>query len=479
MNASDNTDTVADSGEVSFRNLIGQPLDSFSRATTFDTLSAFSAEDLTSIRENAIQAIRNRQKSTGLLTTWNEDGSSWLYGQGLALHALCMEGKWNTNQPADANAQAAANLAHFLAIHQESQGFWPRAWDSNTGNIKVELEGDHTVWMGDFPWPLGALAEYYNRSGDGTVLPAISKARQFLYSLIDATGKVSTENILSGTKYEVSNYEGYAATLYALLELGDTARANLVMDYVMQNGWESDWKMWKEGPQSSRPVLLVNTWMGALAAKMGYPTESLQALSVIARLLYTNGPGSPYGFDGVGPVATWFEGTLSYIAAGGPGSSDLFTGIVPFINSDGTVPAYNDNLGAMAGIWAVNWSSLDATSWLYYAASRKTPFRYTGHDPSVFTGLIPKETKTDPVKMWFSAGALNVVSKDADRLGQTNLQLISQWGTILGTYRWNGTSAAIAITDLTGGNKLQDGIYLVRVNCRQGSFVYKLPFHHD
>jgi hypothetical protein len=38
------------------------------------------------------------------------------------------------------------------------------------------------------------------------------------------------------------------------------------------------------------------------------------------------------------------------------------------------VPAYNDSLGGMAGIWAVKWRSLDATAWLYYAASGICPF---------------------------------------------------------------------------------------------------------
>jgi hypothetical protein len=69
----------------------------------------------------------------------------------------------------------------------------------------------------------------------------------------------------------------------------------------------------------------------------------------------------------------------------------LFSGIKLFINPDGTVPAYNDNLGSMAGIWAVPWSSLDATSWLYYATAQKTPFVAPVVDPDIFTSISTKE----------------------------------------------------------------------------------------
>jgi hypothetical protein len=160
----------------------------------------------------------------------------------------------------------------------------------------------------------------------------------------------------------------------------------------MNTGWNEQLRFWNEGPGSSRPVLLVNTWLAALARDLGYSAESLDALSLTGKLLYTRGPGQPYGFDGVGPIATWYEGTLSYIAAAGPGSNSLFSGIIDHINPDGTVPAYNDNLGSMAGIWAVDWSSLDATSWLYLAAAQKVPFGYTSRsDP--FSALDEKSSE--------------------------------------------------------------------------------------
>ena len=141
----------------------------------------------------------------------------------------------------------------------------------------------------------------------------ILKAGSFLYSLVVPPGKVNTMNMVTGQISEVTNYEGYAAVLYALIETGDSIQARNVLNYVMESGWDTELKYWKEGPDSPRPVLLVNTWLASLASAAGYSSEATDALSLAGRLLYTKGPGEPSGFDGIGPVATWYEGTLSHI----------------------------------------------------------------------------------------------------------------------------------------------------------------------
>jgi hypothetical protein len=471
MNSGDNTDIEPDSGVISFKNLIAQSIDQFNRADSFEPLNSIPAEQLQAIRENAARAIAERQKNSGLITTWIPDGSSWLYGQGLALRALCEEGKWDNGIPSDGYANAAARLAHFLAGHQEPQGYWPRAWNSVSGNILVKLEGDNTVWMGDFPWIPGSLAFYYRKSGDESVYQAIIKAKTFLYDLIDGNGKVYTKNMVTGIKSEVSNYEGYAATMFGLLALGDTVRSQLVMDYVMNHGWDNELGLWNEGPGSSRPVLLVNTWLAALGRQMGYAGESKAALSLAGDLLYTKGPGDPYGFDGIGPIATWYEGTLSYISAEGPGANALFTGIIPHINADGTVPAYNENLGAIGGIWAVDWSSLDATSWLYFAVARKSPFTYTGGNEGEFTGI--RSSVDESFDMYVAGEKLIIKTGNTKLTGQGTLSVYDVYGTLLGNSLLNADQEEIDIKKITGSNFLSPGIYIAVVQYQDKTIVLK------
>jgi hypothetical protein len=363
----------ADSGVVSFRNLVGDSVDSWQRAETVDTLIE-NADTLNKIKENAVNFILSRQQSTGLLTTWSEDGSAWLYGQGLALKALSIDGEWDLGTPMNSAAIAATDLAHFLAMHQEPEGYWPHAWNSHTGAVIVPYENDGSVWMGDMPWMLTGLFSYFKKSGDCSVFSAIEKGKNFLKSLIDPDGSFYTLNVLTHQRIQVTSTEAYAAAIGALLELGEDALASTMISYINAETWDENLKYWREGIYSDRVVLFANTWLGMLTGKRGYYTKSLDAFSLVGKLMYTCGPGEPCGLDGIGPIAVWYEGTLTYIAAGGPGSNTLFNNIKPYINADGSVPHYNDDIGGTAGIWAEKWHSLDGTSWLYFIASKKTPF---------------------------------------------------------------------------------------------------------
>ena len=461
MNSADASDNLSDSGTVSFRNLISRSVDSFIRAENPDSLTGFSVDELETIRLNAIEALKNRQKANGLLTTWTQDGSSWLYGQGLALKALTIEGNWTGSTPLDDYAQAAQNLARFLSSHQEAEGYWPRAWNSLTGNPIVMLEWDNTVWMGDFPWIPGSLAYYYRKSGDASILPALVKARSFLYSLIDKTGRVNTMNIATRQKSEVSNYEGYAAALFCLFELGDTIMAKTVMHYLMENGWDEQMRIWNEGPNTSRLVLLVNTWLAALVRSGGYPAEAMDALSLVGNLLYTTGSGGIKGFDGIGPISAWYEGTLSYIAAGGPGSNTLFAGIKEHIRADGTVAYYDENLGSMAGIWAVDWSSLDATSWLYFTAAGKSPFGYSGADPDVFTGIQEGLPDSPIPEIYWSNQEIHIRRSGPALAGEFQLSLYNLDGSLLGNARVKKDRMDIPLAEITREPLIVGRLYLL------------------
>jgi hypothetical protein len=365
----------ADSGIVSFRNFIGDATSSWDRAIIPESIDT-DLDSLKIIKKNAADFILSRQKSTGLLTTWAEDGSSWLYGQGLALKVLSIEGIWSNGIPQNNYALAAEKLAHFLANNQQSKGYWARSWNSNTGAVNVLYESyDSSIWMGDFPWIITGLSSYYKKTCDQEVTEALGKAETFLKSQVSANGKFYTINVFNNKKIEVSSTEAYIAAIGAFFEIGDSIDAWKLIHYIDQASWNSDLGYWNEGTYSDRVVLFANTWMSQMLYSKGYETKAMDALSFAGKLLFTRGPGLPYGLDGIGPVATWFEGTLTYICAGGPGSRFLFNNIRPYINSDGSVPHYNDDIGGAGGIWAVKWSSLDGTSWLYFAASESSPFK--------------------------------------------------------------------------------------------------------
>ncbi len=360
-------------GTINVKNLQSSLTTNWEKAVTQEFIDPSQA---TQIKADAISAILSRQTAEGCLTTWTEEENkpAWLYGQGLALKALCLEGTWDQSVPTNASAQAAENLALFLANNQEPEGYWPRAWYSQTGVVMHRLEEDGTVWFGDFPWPLTGLQSYYKKTGDDRVVPAIENALQFLKTHINEEGIVFTENMNTNQFVEVTSCEAYAAVLLSLHESGETTLAAKVWSYIRNAGWDGELHVWKESVGHSRLVLFANTWLAPYLIMNGETQAALDALSLIGKAMNTNGPGTPNGLDGVVPLAVWYEGTLSYIVAGGPGSVELFDNLKPFINEGGTVPHYNDDIGSMAGIWAVDWASLDGTSWLYFAASGNTPF---------------------------------------------------------------------------------------------------------
>lgn len=446
----------ADSGVFSFRNLVADSTGGWARHTELEVLS-IQEDTLNIIRQKALDFILSRQTSTGLLTTWAEDGSSWLYGQGLTLKILTLEGEWDEeHNPVNEYAEAARKLAHFLAENQQDEGYWPRAWNSYSGNVLVMYEADGSIWMGDFPWMLTGLYSYLKKSNDCYVLDAINRGTDFLKSMIDADGNFHTLVVPTGNRIPVTSSEAYAAAIGALLELGEDELADLVISYIHNLTWDDNLLYWREGTYSNRVVLFTNTWLSLLLHERGYEQESLNALTLAGSLMYTCGPGVPCGLDGIGPIATWYEGTLSYIAAGGCGSNILFNTIRPFINSNGSVPHYNDDIGGTAGIWAEKWASLDGTSWLYYVAAASSPFEVVlpGQNPDCPNGLNNKFSQDkwiklypNPCKDYLTVAAIDTIS------GKISIQVLNLLGQTLMEIlpNRNETHCSINISNLKGG----------------------------
>ncbi len=461
-------DIQADSGIVSVKNLKIENAAKWQRAERTEVLSGSAILD--SVKNKAIRGILSRQVSNGLFYTWKEDKSSWLYGHGLLLKILALEGIWENSVPMNDCAKASEKLALFLINHQETQGYWPRAWNTDNGSIKSV---DVTIWMGDMPWVITGLVNYYARSGDSRVLPALQKARSFLYSLIQPNGQFNTLNIQTNVTEPVTSDEAYCAAIIAVYELGDSAKAVNMYNYISGLSWDTNMRYWKEGMYSSRPVLFGNTWMSMLSHLTNDSLRSIDALSFAGKALYTHGPGNPAGLDGIGPVATWYEGTLSYICAGGPGSQALYDSIILYRYNDGTIPAYNDTIGGKVDIWAVNWSSLDATSWLYFASAGKSPFiKY-------LYAQIPSKIKTEndnaafyvyPVpaadKIYFNHSTISNTLK--------NISIYDIQGRLVQTeYSLPGIN-----TESIDVSALSNGIYFMLIDAGQARLYRKIEVLH-
>ena len=361
-------------------------------------------------------------------------------------------------------AIAAEKLALFLVNHQDVKGFWARAWNTDDGSIKVYLESDGTVWMGDFPWIITGLVNYYAKSGDERVIPAIQKARSFLYNLIDPDGKFYTINANTNVKYPVDGAEAYAAAIQSVYELGDSVKALTMLNYISDRTWDSELNYWKESIYSKRPVLFANTWMAQLIYHIPDDQKALNGLSFIAKAMNTKGPGYPEGFDGIGPVATWYEGTLSYICARGPGSQILMDSLLKYRLADGTIPAYNDTIGGKVDIWAVDWSSLDATLWLYFAAVHGSPFKIY-FKTEIFSGIAKPEIEPkinifpNPAK-----GRLYIENKDKNKT-ILFISVINSLGSLVLQFKPPHDQIRFEL-DL---QNLKPGIYLIQ--CQFNNFI--------
>jgi len=458
------SDVLADSGVVTIRKLKTSNIRKWSRATAPEHLSDTALLD--SVKTKALQGILRRQVSNGLFYSWKEDNSSWLYGHGLVLKILSMEGQWQNNIPSNDCAAAAEKLAMFLVNNQKAAGYWPRAWTTTTGAIKAE---DVSIWMGDFPWIITGLVNYYAKSGDERVLPAIQKARSFLYSLIMADGSFYTLNTQTNNTEAVTSVEAYSAAINSVYELGDSVKAAQMLNYITSRTWDNSLLYWKEAISSTRPVLFANTWMSMLSYHKNDSLKAAEALSFVGKALSTSGPGRPMGFDGIGPVATWYEGTLTYICAGGPGSEAIYDTIVKYRYSDGTMPAYNDTIGGRVDIWAENWSSLDATTWLYFASARKSPFKQYYHP--VLPALAVEKTGYQGVDVFpVPAREKLYIRTNDEAVKVTGISLYDVRGSQLMKIRPLPCSEPINL-DIS---QYTDGIYLLVVETNGGKAFRKV-----
>jgi len=317
----------------------------------------------TAARAKAARYILDQQKATGLFLSWKEEPApkAHLYDQALALIVLTREGNWRTGTPVNAAAQKAKALVDFLISAQKADGHWPRAWNPETGQ---ELADD--AWVGDQAWWVMALMEYARKSSDAAAHASAESGANWLETKIDpATGKV------------VPSTEGTVDVWWAMIATQRFSLADKIQNYLLTQVWDNELRYWWRGRgDNPDPFIAMDcaTWAGEFAKtqRVNRPDMALQALSFVRRtLLTTDVGGARCGFDGMGPVSIWCEGTAQYVSAGGEDAQKFLDLLLSLQNQEtGGMPGSPDSLAGSCFGWLSKWTGLSSTAWLYFALTR-------------------------------------------------------------------------------------------------------------
>ena len=305
---------------------------------------------------NAVDYILSQQKDTGLFLSWKEEHSrkAWLYDQALVLRVLTREGTWLNENPTNNEASKADKLVNFIFDQQMEDGHWHRCWNLDTGEPLVD-DG----WVGDQAWMTFALQTYQLKSGNDSVEPIINNAAEWLKKKINmSTGKV------------VDNTEGNVDVWWAMIATGNINEAERIEEYLLSI-WDEDLKYWPCGSNNPFVAIDCQTWLSHFARShwVNEEEKGMEALSFARRTLVTTDENDTIcGFDGMGPVSVWCEGTAQYIAAGGEDSQFFLDDLMSIQNPDGSLPGCPDTktwTGCFG--WLSPWSGLAPTAWFYFA----------------------------------------------------------------------------------------------------------------
>lgn len=410
-------------GQLAIDHLQADRAADWPQQTVFETVLSDTAA-----KSRCIQYILSQQtENTGLFVSWKEEPvpKSWLYEQALVLIVLTREGHWEGTNPKNKAAQKAKKLVDFITSQQDmNDGHWPRGWDS-TG---VKLVDD--LWVGDQAWWVMALVEYAEKSRDTAALASSGKGADWLASKVGTNGKV------------VPSTEGTVDTWWAMVAAQHFDKADAIQNYLLTKVWDADLHYWWRGRDDNDnldPVVAMDcaTWTGAFAAstRVHRPDMANAALSFVRRTLVTTSSGGTLcGFDGMGPVSIWCEGTAQYVSAGGQDAQQFLNLLLSLQHTDGGMPGSPDSVAGSDFGWLTKWTGLAPTAWLYFALTQmpfpnQTPVGINefGQSPSLFALYQSYPNPFNPsTTISFSLPARSFVSlKVFDALGREVATLVS------------------------------------------------------
>jgi hypothetical protein len=439
------------------------------RAADWPRQSDFESITPDSVAQSkTVSYILNQQQSPGLIVSWKEESEqkAYLYDQALALIVLSREGRWQVGTPQNEATVGAKRLADFIVTHQKSDGHWARAWLPRTGAQIVDDQ-----WIGDQAWCVIALNQYIASSGDTSASAAMQSAAAWLAAKVQANGFVHAST------------EATVDVWWAMIDAKRFAEADRIQNRLLSTHWDADLKYWMRGyGDTPDPVIAMDaaTWVGEFArtSRVNRPDMALAALGFVRRALITiDNSGALCGFDGMGPVSLWCEGTAQYISAGGEGAQDFLNTLLSLQRPDGGMPGSPDDWPSTCFGWLSSWTGLSATAWLYFALT-ESPFtlllpsvgvqlRQTGdwdfcllqNFPNPFNAAteIPFELKqTALVKIRI----YNSLWQEVHELSDARFEAGSQ------RLRWDGNDDR--------GNLLASGLYFCRMEAAQFHQVRKM-----
>ena len=148
--------------------------------------------------------------------------------------------------------------------------------------------------------------------------------------------------------------------------------ADKIKDYLLDDStvWDPNLRYWWRGFNDPMIAMDAATWLSFFARHPAVKetARAYAALSFVRKTLVTSSQdGSQCGFDGMGPVSIWNEGTAQYVAAGGQDAQAFLDGLVSRQRPDGSLGGATESWRGNAFGWHTPWSGLAPTAWFYFA----------------------------------------------------------------------------------------------------------------
>ncbi len=355
----DPADDVGGSGSIAIDNLSAFNVGSRTVPATFETVPSNRVA-----AQAAANWLASQQKPTGMVKSWEEEGScvAHTYDQALALMVFANEDMWT---------QADA-LVNGLANAQNADGSWTKSRNCDT---LAAVDGNK--WEGDIAWAIYALSRYQKLGGtQPQAATALQKAADWLATRVNpADGCL----VIDHTEGTLDAWWAFRLAGPSYMDEEQKIR-NCLLTYY----WDNSMGRFKGGRDWWQPYLDNQTWGGVFLKAIGEHAKARRALSYARDVLRVPAQGGPlFGVDGqAGPWSIWNEGAAQYIVAGGEGAQALLRELLAQQEENGAMIGSPDEFNG-GGVWTTRWHGVAPTAWLYNALSSE-PFHPGADTAGVF-----------------------------------------------------------------------------------------------